>query len=536
VRTMSPRVKELFEALWKAVGMSHEQEAVEILDAIAACGESPALIPLAPHVYSSRERIGEAAARAASKLLEGLHASDYFWLDEGVRAITAEYRYYARPDAPHMPTGKVKLLFDFGKYSRAAFGLASFHANGYVREEAIHLLALLNDGGELPFLLLRLRDWVPEVQRTAAAAVKEHLARADAFQWARYLPLVYRLKNAQRLDHSAFAGEVEALLLSEPRGAALMKAMFLDDNAVRRLSLRLGMDHPGIGHKELITIALGDPDTTIRRMAARMVREKMNKPDKESLLPLMKENRSAAVRREALLLAVELGLGGADLEKALLDSQAAVRYLARFYLREAGMTDFAEFYRKSVGRGNRRIVGPALLGLGETGMEADRELIMPFLRDDDKALVKAAIRALDRLWPGGGEEVFLEALRAAHPGISRAARDALVKRLNAKTRRELPALLKGPHPLYMRINALYLMSRAERWESLACLLDSMRSDDAKIAEKSLHYVIRWVSRFNTSFTKPDHHSIEKIRSSIDKASAVLGEKLAGQIRYLTQGW
>ena len=50
-------------------------------------------------------------------------------------------------------------------------GLASFHYNGYLREDAVRVLAESSSGREVPFLILRLRDNVPKVRAMAEAGI-----------------------------------------------------------------------------------------------------------------------------------------------------------------------------------------------------------------------------------------------------------------------------------------------------------------------------------------------------------------------------
>jgi hypothetical protein len=536
-RRLSPKLNELYEELRQTEAAKDIRRSLELLEDISFSGESAALIPIAPYLFSHNEMIAEGSARAASTLLARLPASEYFWLDEGVRSMTAEWRYNAEAGYPWLPANKVKLLFNYGVKSWAAFGHASFHINGFIREEALHHLASIADGNELPFLIIRLRDWVPEVRRVAEAAIKERIIEQYAFQWVRCLPLAYRVGQGKRYDNSLLLERVETLLLRQSGGLALMRGMSVEDTAVRRLCLRLGMDHAEIDRRMLIIMGLKDRDTTLRLMAARMVRERLGDDDKEYILPLMKANRSMAVRKEALLLALERGQGrtSVELEEALLDDRAAIRECARFYLREDGWTDFPEFYREAVKQGEKHII-PALLGLAETGNDADIELITPFASSEKPSLRKAAVRALDRLWINGGEEIFLEALRSEHSGVSRAARDALVKRLHFTTRVELREIIQGAHPSCARMNALYLMSHAERWESLACLLRSSNDNSSEIRQISIRYLERWVRSFNKSFTKPDAGLVAEIGRHLDASSGVLGEDLARHIRYLTRGW
>lgn len=59
----------------------------------------------------------------------------------------------------------------------SVYGFASFHPNGYVRERAVQLLANDFSGSELPYLLIRMNDWVEPVRKKAKDAVISRLSR-----------------------------------------------------------------------------------------------------------------------------------------------------------------------------------------------------------------------------------------------------------------------------------------------------------------------------------------------------------------------
>jgi hypothetical protein len=78
---------------------------------------------------------------------------------------------YPSPWAELKP-GQLNLLQRFEGESVFALGVASMHYSGYVRDAALRRLSDTQDGSELPFLLLRLNDWVEEVRQTALALVR----------------------------------------------------------------------------------------------------------------------------------------------------------------------------------------------------------------------------------------------------------------------------------------------------------------------------------------------------------------------------
>jgi HEAT repeat protein len=149
--------------------------------------------------------------------------------------------------------------------------LASFHANGFVREVAIRLLAEFDDGFELPYLLLRTNDWVPKLQVAAASAVLKRVTPSYSKHWFYCLGLIDRLRATHRREHGValYVRRVEALLLHDDGREQLESSLSTGELPVRRATLRLALLLPDAERRRLLTIASGDADPLIAFEAAK---------------------------------------------------------------------------------------------------------------------------------------------------------------------------------------------------------------------------------------------------------------------------
>jgi hypothetical protein len=73
--------------------------------------------------------------------------------------------------------------------------LASFHPSGYVREEAIAHLAAVWDGTELPFLLIRVNDWVAPVRAPGERSSSGSRLIAGLTKWEAIAYLAHALPD-----------------------------------------------------------------------------------------------------------------------------------------------------------------------------------------------------------------------------------------------------------------------------------------------------------------------------------------------------
>ena len=164
--------------------------------------EPSAIIDILPFVIAAKPEVAAAAAMSVHKLVLGSTTKELAWLDCALRqrsSYSGDHFYEWHKVSP----GQLGLLDRFGDASVSLLGMASFHQNGYVREGAIKRLNLITTGAELPFLMLRLNDWVSNVRDVAYEAIGSRLRPEYARHFIEHLALVSRLEEAGRADHQA---------------------------------------------------------------------------------------------------------------------------------------------------------------------------------------------------------------------------------------------------------------------------------------------------------------------------------------------
>ena len=163
-RVLGAETKSLIETLHKPVSFweSPAKYKMSTLALISQTGD-PAAIPDIVLLLLDRDReVSRSAAEAVSKLTRLLSPSELPWLDLVMRE-RSPYRWSYPSAWAELKPDQLHLLERFGSESVYALGMASMHFSGYVRDEALRKLSDAQGGTELPFLLLRLNDWVQEV-------------------------------------------------------------------------------------------------------------------------------------------------------------------------------------------------------------------------------------------------------------------------------------------------------------------------------------------------------------------------------------
>jgi HEAT repeat protein len=374
--------------------------------------------------------------------------------------------------------------------------LAGSHRSGFVRQASVRALGQLRDGRAVPYIVLRLNDWVPEVRQAAQAALTGYLSPSFGSALVDALPLIFGLEHQRRADHAGLVAWVLQFLRSPACKEALAIGCGSHDRDLRRLCLRMAAGAGVEDREKVLGAALSDPDPTIRAWAVDSLGADFANEWARNLAGRALADRSVQVRRVALRLMAQV-LTPSDarkaVEEALLDENSSARWQARIIRLAQGPIDLAEFYRRALSNASTPAqLRGALLGLGESGTQDDRALVLPFVDSDRVGVRRAALRALSGIEPIETTELFWAALLDRQPGVSKEGLRALQIRVAHVLPHSLLTLVgAGKMPAHARRNALSLGNGLSKWESLPILLEAAGSNATAVAERGLRMLDGW---------------------------------------------
>jgi len=480
--------------------MLEPAEVISIMEKIERSAEPRAALHLLAIALSHENEKAILAARAIHNLISPLSVSDLVSLDEQARLYDQPYPYiYGWGGIKQSDLSALDVPLE---YQVSVLGICSFHNNGFVRQKAVLELTKIWAGKELPFLLIRLDDWVPNVRVAAAEAVTARLQPAYAYHWADCLPLALQINRRKRVSESELVLSIRNLLQTEFARPAVFDGLNSADSFARRAYFQVALDSGGVNLPELIERGSKDPDNLIRIWCVQKVRQIKEDSQANRLLERFRNAAFLPVRLEAIRILAEKNPVQAMqiYTVALLDAHVVIRFYARYQITSLGGMDFAAFYRDSVAQGKE--IYPAICGLGETGNASDEEIILPYANHPHPKIRRAAIKALGRLNPKANIELFFQALVDPLPGVSREALKAL----------EMDKHLLGPQRLWeafenaslphVKKNLLCLIAMLSKWESIFYLLKAAVSTDQLLSTTAYKLIRTWLSNYNSSFTNP----------------------------------
>jgi HEAT repeat protein len=494
----------------------------EVIQQITEAGELAVIPDLLPILIIGDRKAISASANAIHRLLQQLKPADFVQFDEFVRQGYSEWRVRREPWYT-MKAEDIGHLASFGETSISILGIASFHTNGYVREAAVRELGKMQTGAELPFLFVRVNDWVPQVRSVARDLLLKRIRPEYIHHLIAWLPLALRLAKMSRDDHSIIVETVRALLSSPGAREALHEEFESKDLFVRRFCFELAMNSNETDCLSVLQTAFGQSDPEVRKVAVRKLRcITPNNASKRMLLQAI-GNSSAPVRREALLIFAEEYPDEASqqFQFALLDTNVVVREAAQYYFQKKSNLDLRVFYSGALQNSSLPHLCAAIAGLGETGLPKDSRLLERFIADQSSRVRATALHAIAKLNFDAYFEEFVLALNDASSKVTGEALRALCKKPNLVGGQRLWEIYdRCSHPHGKR-GALFLLARINKWDSIAFLVQSLAHQDDPFVDLSQKYISRWFSRYNRSFATPTAEQISRLRNVLSKCSLLL---------------
>lgn len=513
--------------LWKRMTGDGRAERRKLVAALVDRRELASVRVLAALGVDPDHEVARLASSAVAELVARVPAREFPRLDVLARSTSANWC------APPWPQTAAFAVDD--EAAIACLGVMSCAADGRVREQAVARLARSPSPGAVPWLLLRVNDWVPAVRTRAATAVVDRARSANAAVLVANLELVTRLESCGRADHTPLVRAVRAALLEPAARDAVVSELAHGSTGVRALCVDLLLAAEDVEPAEVARLVRHDPAARVRLLAARACRRRLGPGSFGAAFEVLGADLYPPIRREMLegLVEHEPALSREELLAALLDRAPGVRDLARYFLEHGEPPiDVASVYRGHIAREVGRELPVSLLGLGETGSADDAAIVAHFVNHAVAAVRRAAVHALARLAPEASTELLRGLIHDPSPSVSREAAEALRPRVHRIDAAALWQDFEGARFSHVRRRLISLFARHFRWPQLDLLLRAVAHVDEE-DERGLAVaaVGNWLARSNRCFVTPSEPEADAVRAALANARPWLSSELVEGI-----GW
>ncbi|UKS23914.1 hypothetical protein LOZ80_19930 [Paenibacillus sp. HWE-109] len=533
MKGLSRTTKDLMDNIYKTPSLwgtfaNKNEEKLRLIRLVGQSAEIAAVPYLIPLLLDCNADLRSTAVNAMESLLRNCRLEDLVWLDEHIRGFS-----------PYLPSSRLEAWYkikisDFKKVDRVLVYLCSLHPNGYIREKAVEELSQIRDGQELPYLLIRLNDWVETVRTQARMAVNERIISEYASEFINNLPLVIRLRTRNRVSHHHIVESVFGLLNLEESFPAVMNGLESSTFITKRMCYQIALGYQNSQQLLVLNKALKQSEPIIRLMACRVI------CDSKLLFPSyfnrLINDRYAPIRRITLTTLAEKNHIDAipELQNSLVDPHISVREVSRFYLNSATEIDFANHYLDYLWGENTKSLATALIALGEVGGPEHVEILAEYASHVDIKIKRAGLRGLSLLNCEQFLELFYIALQSDNNGLTVEGYRGLRKKAHLiDSNRLLNILLKSPE-IHVAKYVVRLFAIINKWDQLRCLLSALQMmNEDNIRVEIIAQLRKWISSFNRSVqAKPKTFKIEEVDKMLDRLQQDLGEKEVKKLKFL----
>jgi hypothetical protein len=378
---------------------------------------------------------------------------------------------------------------------RAVIVFASFNPNGFIREQAVRLMA--EYAGTLPYIIMRQNDWVVQVRQSAANAFNKRLNAPSAGEILAALPFAEKLKWSCRGSHGEYTRSFFNKLTSPEHREDLMEGLKSHNIRTRKICVQALLDSENPDFEQAFQRLKFEKDPFLRKVIyekLRLMKQDMTEYSYVFLRDRYPSNRILALqylydskKNDMMKFAKQM----------LLDRSSMVREFARKIVQEHTCNfEFSKFYLEHI----ESHTVAAIFGLGEIGKKGDAEIIDKYLNDSRISVVRASIVALMRLDNERIQTKIIEMLGDSRIGVVKTSQQMIVK-YGVMDYKRIQEIFQSTHFEYSKIKCAAILFAAPKWQSLIYMLESLSCEMESVQKMALQSINEWLFKFNKSFVK-----------------------------------
>lgn len=314
-------------------------------------------------------------------------------------------------DWSNLSIKKIKEDLDDEKYYFYILVLGSCHPNGYFRQRCME--ELLELPGSLPFIVLRLNDWVWEVRKRSSELINKKIETCPIHELVNSLFTLSMVKDYYNKEIYKY---IEQRIEKEIVNVSV-KEILEYEFQVRKNLYKIILSKKILEKKDIDLLLCREKNNNFK---ARIIECILNFYDSsQDTIESYISNRSSVVRMKAIDLKFSRYNKLWDgIEDGLLDKSVKVRKLVLSIIKENSDFDILDFYIKALEGKNFNI---AVLGIGENGNKDQGDLLKPYLETENTKIIRTILFVFRKIMGTDGKELFWSYLFDSRPEISKSA-------------------------------------------------------------------------------------------------------------------
>ena len=405
---------------------------------------------------------------------------------------------------------------------RAIVIFASFHPNGFIREQAVTLMA--HYPNTLSFLILRTNDWVLQVRQATRMSIDAKMSILSDGELVTALPFLEKMRRGKRSKHDYDVRYFYDKLMDDRYKNDLEIGLCSSNHFTRKLCID-AMICAGSPEAHKILACLKREPVPFTRYVLYKKLLNFDFFQKDEILRRMLGDKYPKVRMIAFL-AMEGDRYDVAL-KLLSDRSVGIRALARDYIKKVNSAfDFRQFYIDALPANTYA----SICGIGEVGDKSDANLIQGYWHNESPSLIKAGMRACLRLDRCKYQPIVIRMISDERSGISKQAykltKDYITD-YNEIHELFCTAVCKHSRQRYADILMLAL-----KWQRLIYIIELLSDIEEDIQNLAKRNFADWLGNFNRSYTSPSKGQIAEILELLETNGHLIPRNVRAEVDFV----
>lgn len=357
--------------------------------------------------------------------------------------------------------------------------LGSFHPNGFFREQCI--LELIKYEGTLPYLILRMNDWVYKVRVLSFRLIIEKVSYCSIFEILSSMQFWDKVKKSQRRGTDELNTVQNELVNKIEANIHLVKMFNLYKYAfnTRKSIYKILFAKPLLSIDEANIILEKEKHSYCKSIIIRGILATYYLPIEQ--LDLYINNKNNRVRINSLQYKYDIVKNSwSGLESMLLDNNHAIRDFTIFILKKHTTINVLNYYIDAL-NGDDSNMG--IIGIGENGNKTHSYLLMPFLKSKCEKTVKFTLMSLGKLMGCDDNDIYWSYLFDSRCSVSKVAYLSIRRNMIRYGAPKLFYEFNRCCISHVRRNLLLLLMQDNSWSRLPYLLSIYNYDDINLRNK-----------------------------------------------------
>lgn len=464
-------------------------------------------------------------SEVASLLLEhyrGLGWKDLVVLDQSFRNNSFYYySYELKGEDPNAVLGS-----GMPEEFRTIFlCLCTMAPNGFFREKALMALESFEDETILPFVLLRLNDWVEQVRTQAKRIVGKTIAAANAHLFVVNYGLVEKARRAERSVNLEVCERVDDLLrTTDEINYDYVRQTRIDAKSRNQIVMRVVL--PRSTDKEALSrIYRIEHEPFIKLHVLKRLLELVEPATLDYYVDLLKTKSSQKCRMLIFdrISSFDFNSIETTVSELVFSTSASIRKASRDLIQANRETSFPEIYIESLRSNSRTEV--SIAALSEVGSAADASELLRFLISDVPRLRKLGLVAIAKLSLAAIDSEILTYLKDDDASVSNAARSIQARNRIYVDPVPLEYAFQNATTNAVKLNCLRVLTSMSKWDAIYYVL-KYRESSGEVNEICERQLERWNQEYNRSYTVP---TIEQIHKIVDLVRTLPATRITNQV-------